>query len=206
MSIAEAEAETETVTAVPSYWDVVLRAWEELDLPEGWRAEIIEGDIRIMTPPKYDHNVIVSRIQREIYREILRPGSQLPEAELHQAQDIRVPRIGSLYIPDLMVLPETASDPNAENPAAEAILVVEVTSKSTAEKDRKAKLWGYAHAGIPLYLLVDRWDPQTGKGEVTLFSEPENGRYTSATKVPFGKEIHLPEPFGVTLDTAEFPA
>ncbi|WP_017597035.1 Uma2 family endonuclease [Nocardiopsis lucentensis] len=204
MSIAEAE--TKTVTAVPSYWDVVLCAWEELDLPEGWRAEIIEGDIRIMTPPRDEHSEIIDLIQTRLFREKFRDGSPLSECTMHQSIDLRLPERVSLFIPGLVVLPGRVLDRSADHSAADALLVVEVTSKSTAEKDRKAKLWGYAHAGIPLYLLVDRWDPQTGKGEVTLFSEPENGRYTSATKVPFGKEIHLPEPFGVTLDTAEFPA
>ncbi|WP_019611369.1 Uma2 family endonuclease [Nocardiopsis sp. CNS-639] len=201
MSIAEAEA-----LGIPSRWEVVLRAWEELDLPEGWQAEIIEGDITIMTPPKYGHNVIVSSIQREIYREVLRPGSQIAKAELHQAQDIRVPLTDSLYIPDLMVLPETAPDPGTENPAADAILLVEVTSRSTASKDRKAKLWGYAHAGVPLYLLVDRWDPEaSGRATTTLFAEPDRGVYKHVEKVFFGEAIKLPTPFDLVLDTSEFP-
>ncbi|WP_435108297.1 Uma2 family endonuclease [Nocardiopsis synnemataformans] len=198
-------AEVETVTWMPSRWEVVLRAWEELDLPEGWRAEIIEGDISIMTPPKYEHNRIVWLINKLIIREILNEDSKITEAEVLQTQDLQVPLITSLYIPDLIVLPGRAPDPEPENPAADALMVVEVTSKSTAKKDRKPKLWGYAHAGIPLYLLVDRWDPDTGKGEVTLYSGPENGRYTSSTKVPFGKEIHLPEPFDLTIDTSDFP-
>lgn len=52
MTIAEAETETVTVEELTTHWDVVLRAWEELDLPEGWRAEIIEGDISIMPLPR----------------------------------------------------------------------------------------------------------------------------------------------------------
>lgn len=44
-------AATRTAEHEPSHWEVALRAWEELDLPEGWRAEIIEGDIKIMAPP-----------------------------------------------------------------------------------------------------------------------------------------------------------
>ncbi|WP_028647390.1 Uma2 family endonuclease [Nocardiopsis sp. CNT312] len=204
MSIAEAE--TGSVTPVPSRWDVVLHAWKELDLPEGWQAEIIEGDIVIMTPPKYDHNHIVWLVNKALMREILRPGSRVSEAEVHQAQDIRVPVTDSVYIPDLMVLPESAPDPDAENPAADAILVVEVASPSTAKKDRKAKLWGYAHAGIPLYLLVDRWDPDTGQEAATLFAEPERGVYKHVEKVFFGEPLKLPEPFGITLDTSGFPA
>lgn len=200
MSIAEAEA-----LGIPSRWEVVLRAWEELDLPEGWQAEIIEGDITIMTPPSLEHSRIVWLLNKSLTREILREGSDLGDAEVHQAVDVQIPSRTSAFIPDLMVLPYPVTQYSTESPVSDALLVVEVTSKSTAHKDRKPKLWGYAHAGIPLYLLVDRWDPQTGRGEVTLYSDPENGRYTSSTKVPFGKEIHLPEPFDLTIDTGEFP-
>ena len=49
MTIAESETETVTVEELPTHWDVVLRAWEEPDLSEGRRAEIIEGHISIMT-------------------------------------------------------------------------------------------------------------------------------------------------------------
>lgn len=200
VGIAEAEE-----LGVPSHWEVVLRAWEELDLPEGWRAEIIEGDITIMTPPSLEHSRIVWLINKSLTREILREGSELGDAEVHQAVDVQIPSRTSAFIPDLMVLPYPVTQYSTESPVSDALLVVEVTSKSTAERDRKPKLWGYAHAGIPLYLLVDRWDPQTGKGEVTLYSAPENGRYTSSTQVPFGKEIHLPEPFDLTIDTSGFP-
>jgi Uma2 family endonuclease len=201
-TVGNAEAEE---LGVPSHWEVVLRAWEELDLPEGWRAEIIEGDITITTPPSLEHSRIVWLLNKSLTREILREGSDLGDAEVHQAVDVQIPSRTSAFIPDLMVLPYPVTHYSAESPVSDALLVVEVTSKSTAHKDRKPKLWGYARAGIPLYLLVDRWDPQTGGGEVTLYSDPENGRYTSSTKVPFGKEIHLPEPFDLTIDTSAFP-
>ncbi|NYH51895.1 hypothetical protein HNR06_001484 [Nocardiopsis arvandica] len=55
-------------------------------------------------------------------------------------------------------------------------------------------------------LLVDRWDPDTAKGESTLFADPRNGAYTRMAKPPFGKEVHLPGPFDPMLDTSGFPA
>lgn len=36
-------------TATVSYgwdWEALLRTWQELDVPEGWRAEITEGESR----------------------------------------------------------------------------------------------------------------------------------------------------------------
>lgn len=191
---------------VPSHWEVVLRAWEGLDLPEGWRAEIIEGDIKIMTPPSFEHAHIVTLIHKWLVLECHRKGSGVDGAEVYQNIGVRIPLRSGLYIPDLMVLPESVLSSGPEQMVNDAILVVEVTSKNTAKKDRKPKLWGYAHAEIPLYLLVDRWDPDSGRSEATLFSDPENGRYTSSVKVPFGKEIHLPAPFDSTLDTGEFPS
>lgn len=197
--------ESETAIGMLSRWEVVLRAWEELDLPEGWRAEIIEGAISIMTPPKDEHAHIVALLNKWIVLETLREGSSLTQAMVYQNVDLCVPLRSGLYIPDLVVFPGSIMVRSPEHAAEEAIFVVEVTSKSTAHQDRGPKLWGYAHAGIPLYLLVDRWNPDGGGGEVTLFSDPEDGRYTSIIKVPFGKEIHLPEPFDLTLDTGDFP-
>jgi Uma2 family endonuclease len=199
-------AETGAPESAPSEWELTLRAWEELDLPEGWRAEIIEGGLFLVAPPSREHARIVALIQKELYRRILHAGSALSEADVHQTLDVRVPMRSSLFIPDLIVLPYSVLEYDHDSMVSDALLACEVTSKSTADKDRKPKLWGYAHAQIPLYLLVDRWDPTTGHGEVTLFAEPENGTYTSVVKVPFGKEIHLPDPFDLTLDTSGFPA
>lgn len=55
---------------------------------------------------------------------------------------------------------------------------------------------GYAAAGIPVYLLVDR-----EACSVTVLTEPEKGTYRSATTRPFGAVVELPEPVGFALDT-----
>ncbi|MFF0571217.1 Uma2 family endonuclease [Streptomyces sp. NPDC004041] len=64
------------------------------------------------------------------------------------------------------------------------------------ERDRVEKPDGYAVAGIPVYLLVDR-----EACSVTAFTEPEKGTYRSATTRPFGAVVELPEPAGFALDT-----
>ena len=76
-------------------------------------------------------------------------------------------------------------------------LVVEVTS-SRPQRDRVAKRHGYARAGIPLYLLVDREEER-----VTLFGGPDGDDYGHSDQVPFGKSLAIPEPFGVELDTSK---
>ncbi|MBB5072198.1 hypothetical protein BJ969_005286 [Saccharopolyspora gloriosae] len=88
-------------------------------------------------------------------------------------------------------------------PGEDALLAVEITSKSGAETDRGAKHKAYAQAGIPLYLLIDRFAPRWPT--VTLFSEPDGDAYRESHAVPFGKPIELPSPFDVTLETQDFP-
>ncbi len=58
-------------------------------------------------------------------------------------------------------------------------MVLEVTSRDseTNRRIRHAKRDGYAAAGIPVFLLIDR-DRQT----LTLYSEPEGGTYRLDTE------------------------
>ncbi|WP_427763738.1 Uma2 family endonuclease [Streptomyces sp. DSM 41931] len=77
-------------------------------------------------------------------------------------------------------------------------MVVEVTShdSDTDRRDRVEKPGGYAAAGIPVYLLIDRDDCS-----VVVFNQPEGGRYRHQEKLPFGASVKLPDPVNVTLDT-----
>ena len=55
---------------------------------------------------------------------------------------------------------------------------------------------GYAAAGIPVCLLVDRDDCS-----LIVFDQPEDGRYRHEEKLPFGATLKLLEPVNITLDT-----
>ncbi|MGW5210658.1 Uma2 family endonuclease [Streptomyces sp. NPDC004051] len=179
-------------------WDDLVRFWEEMEWPEGSKVEIIEGIITVSPAPAYRHNVIAARIQRRLY-------SVIPEHwEIFQTQEIAVPSRLGMFIPDLLVAP-VRDDSETENhmPAALAELVVEVTSKSNARHDRVSKPAAYATAGIPLYLLVDRWAPDGPT--VTLFGEPHGDVYRPLDSVKFGEPIKLPAPFDLVIDTGEFP-
>lgn len=81
---------------------------------------------------------------------------------------------------------------------------VEVPSKGNARDDRTKKYRACARAGVPMSLLIDRFD--TRGAMATLFTEPnEDGAYKHSDPVPFGKPLGLPEPFGTTPLTDEFP-
>ncbi|MEU3309905.1 Uma2 family endonuclease [Nocardiopsis sp. NPDC006832] len=192
---------TETVPATGmSRWDHALSTWKELDVPDGWRAEIVDDNgILLVAPPSDPHNFIAGRVNRAL-------NGVLPDDwDVYQTLGIQIPAIERLYVPDLVVMPESVVlDPGqTPNPADGAELVVEIVSKSSMDIDRKKKLWGYAHAPVPLYLLVDAWD-ETGPS-VTLYEQPGNGRYNHATTVDFGEKIRLPEPFDLEIDTSRFP-
>ncbi len=49
-------------------WDYLLQTWRELDVPEGWRAEIDEGRIVLVQPPHaHHHHGIAAKVRRRLY-------------------------------------------------------------------------------------------------------------------------------------------
>ncbi|GAA5212910.1 Uma2 family endonuclease [Streptomyces thinghirensis] len=181
-------------------WDELVRFWEEMEWPEGSKVEIIEGIITVSPTPAYRHNVIADRIQRRLY-------SAIPEDwAIFQTLAIAVPSRLGMLIPDLLVTPidDEWGGEDSHIPGAVAELVVEVTSRSNARHDRITKPAAYATAGIPLYLLVDRWAPSGPTA--TLYGEPKADVYRVLSTAKFGEPLELPAPFDLTLDTGEFPA
>ena len=179
-------------------WDDLVRFWEEMDWPEGSKVEIIEGIITVSPAPAPRHNVIAARIQRRLY-------SVIPEDwEIFQTQAIAVPSRLGMFIPDILVAPvQECTEADTYLPGAVAELVVEVTSRKNARHDRVSKPAAYASAGIPLYLLVDRWAPEGPTA--TLYGEPHGDVYCPLAVAKFGELLTLPAPFDLVIDTGEFP-
>lgn len=179
-------------------WATLLRAWSELEVPEGWRAEIFDGGIHLSPSPGVAHHEIAHLVHRVLARELQ------ADWRIYQSSGAAIEIIERLHEPDLLVIPHSAVDTGGLTvSAAEAVLAVEITSKSNAHHDRTLKLWSYAHAPIPLYLLIDRYD---AKGpHSTLFADPADGKYRQSRRVPFGEPIPLPAPFDLEIDTTEFP-
>ncbi|WP_328434100.1 Uma2 family endonuclease [Streptomyces sp. NBC_00425] len=180
-------------------WDDLVRFWEEMEWPEGSKVEIIEGIITVSPAPAYRHNIIAARIQRRLY-------SVIPDDwGIFQTLAIAVPSRLGMLIPDLVVAPVREHiEADSHIPAGLAELVVEVTSKSNARHDRISKPAAYATAGIPFYLLVDRWAPEGPSA--TLYGEPRGDVYRLLSTAKFGEPLKLPAPFDLVIDTSEFPA
>lgn len=163
--------------------------------PKGWRVELIEGEIYVVPPANGEHEEIVSELTGQFRDHDKRLGRytgiglSLPVAS------------GTGYvIPDLVVAPKGSFDDQQEWHDTDAVLLVaEVTSVSTAGRDRVQKIRGYARAGIPVYLLIDR-----KAGEAVVFYEPEGDDYTVKATHKLGTQVLLPAPLGFALDTAEF--
>ncbi|GHE34794.1 MULTISPECIES: Uma2 family endonuclease [Streptomyces] len=188
-----------------SQWGRLLRAWQHLDVPDGWRAEIDEGRIIVVPPPASGHNLIADIVSQRLY------GCLPTGYGLFQTLGVHIAPFDKVYVPDLVVfqraeLAQRAADVGEDAlpvDAADALLVVEIASKGNARDDRTKKLWAYAHAPVPAYLLIDRYDAQGPS--VTLFTEPGSGAYKRTDRVPFGGSLTLPAPFLTTLPTEEFP-
>ncbi|MFE3124613.1 Uma2 family endonuclease [Streptomyces hydrogenans] len=163
--------------------------------PKGWRVELIEGEIYVVPPANGEHEEIVSELSGQVrdhdrglgrYTGI---GLSLPGTH----DPVRV-------IPDLAIAPKGSFVDQQDWHAPDAVLLVaEVTSASTASRDRALKIRAYARAGIPVYLMIDR-----EAGEAVVCSEPEGDDYTHKSIHKLGTEVPLPAPLGFSLDTAAF--
>ncbi|MFI9305326.1 Uma2 family endonuclease [Streptomyces triculaminicus] len=183
-------------------WDDLVRIWQETDAPEGCKVEIVEGIVTVALAPGIDHSAIADTIQRPLYKVI-------PEDwGIYQKLAVSVPSRSGLFIPDLVVVPESPLVELSESehfiPADASSLIVEITSKSSLRHDRASKPAAYAHAGVPLYLLVDQW--AQGGPTITLYGEPKGDVYRVLQAGKFGDEIPLPAPFDLVIDTGAFPA
>ncbi|MBT2675702.1 Uma2 family endonuclease [Streptomyces sp. ISL-14] len=194
------DGDSDAESGVPDYSDSsVEAAFERISAaaPVGWRVELIEGEICVTPPANGEHEEILAEVNRQVIR-------QSPDDSLLNYFGIGLNVPGSSDTghvePDLVIAPKgTFDDQEQWHDPSGVLLVAEVTSKSTADRDRNKKIHGYARAGIPVYLLIDREE-----AEVTVYCEPSGDDYAQAPKYKLGRTVSLPAPLGFELDTAEF--
>ncbi|MFI2348467.1 Uma2 family endonuclease [Streptomyces sp. NPDC019443] len=161
--------------------------------PELVRLEFVQGKVQVKSVPDGVHGAIMMWLLELCMQH--RPDHRLyPEQGLkvEESRGGRARPDGALALIDHFV-------PQGEWAAPDGVLMtVEVTSRDadTDRRDRVEKPGGYAEAGIPVYLLIDR-----DTCSVTVHAEPEGGSYRSITTRPFGAVVELPDPVGITLET-----
>jgi Putative restriction endonuclease len=182
--------------------DDLWELFESLDLGELYRIEFIEGRIVVSGVPYVWHELAICWLEDQI-------------ADLRRANGWAKSGHSALILetrwtcvqPDLVVFKDPDKVPRlqSEIPVEHVLLAVEVTSRDSKRVDREVKPNACAKAGIPFYLLVDRF---TKPVSVTLLSVPGENGYTKAETVPAGPgggKLYLPEPFAITLDTSALP-
>ncbi len=179
--------------------DVLLEGFLALDTPEGFRAELIEGEIVVTPPPDGDHEDYIGLIVTQVIRR------SRTDMQFSGNKGLKLKSGGACpknhVIPDGTFAPTElrlyrGADPWM--PCDGVAMVVEVTS-TKPQADREAKRRCYARGGVPLYLLVDR-----ETSSITLFGDPEGDEYRERRTRPLGKPLALPGPFAFDLDTADF--
>ncbi|NEW75083.1 Uma2 family endonuclease [Streptomyces rhizosphaericus] len=189
--------EAPTTTEVPeamspiSLDEALWQAWKSLELPEGFRAEIVEGFIEVSPTGRSSHARIINRLRR-LLEKYLEDGDYAVHHDWNVIHGLKA------WVPDLFVAPQEDEEFLTEDGlgfAASAVkLVVEVVSPGheNQQRDRVRKRRAYAGAGIPVYVLVDDHD-QHGTVTVLTSPSPGEGTYAAETRVPYGVEVEIPE-------------
>ncbi len=172
----------------------ITRFFAEFEPPEGFRAELLRGEIVLTASPDLVHNTIVEAVQDQIPR---RGWRRL------QTQRVAIPEEPSEPQPDLVVIERGAGPDGGRLMPAEVItLLVEVVSTNSVHRDYSVRRSIYAAAKVPGYLIIDPIMAQC-----VLLTEPtgtgEDADYRCRRITKFGDVTPL-EPIGIELDTGEF--
>lgn len=172
----------------------MLRTVEELDTPDGYKAELIRGKIVVSPWSKLRDKQVMKSLRRQL------------EPHAPEGHDVDVapflfsiPGAERAFGPDLHVADEAAFDAEGRHADGAALsLVAELTSVSTKDSDWLDKMDTYGLL-VPVYLVLDMQVQ-----EITAFWDPSPKGYRSRTTVPFGRALHVPAPFDFELDTSGF--
>ncbi|MFI7403756.1 Uma2 family endonuclease [Streptomyces sp. NPDC049541] len=161
----------------PDLDEALWQAWKAMELPEGYRAEIIEGAIEVSPTGRFARSQVVNRLRDAL-------TIYLKGSEYGAWNDTNVIHARRAWIPDGLVAPRDAElieDEDGLGIKASALsMVVEGVSpgKRNQDRDRIRRRREYARAGTPVHVLIDDYD---GQGAVTLFTGPAPTRPTGRT-------------------------
>ncbi|RZS41074.1 Uma2 family endonuclease [Herbihabitans rhizosphaerae] len=182
------------------------RPWtfdEVMALPEdGFRYELIDGDLIVNPPPAPSHQLLGHELHY-----ILRDGIQRARSALRilEGVGIKMPQ-GNLLIPDLVIVPTSASRTSAAalHPG-DIQLAVEVVSPRSRAKDRGTKPYMYAEAGIPHFWRIETSNYRGRTKELPVIIAHELvalGEYAVKHTVGAGERFMPAEPVPVEFDPA----
>ena len=150
-------------------------------LPEGQRAELIDGDLYMMAPPRFRHQRISSIIFARIFNYIENKGGKC----------VAVPAPFGVFLeeddknyvePDISVIcdPDKIGEDGCHGAPD---WIIEIVSPASRRMDCFIKLNSYRKAGVREYWIVD---PETRKVRVYDFKTSEEKDYTFEDTISAG--------------------
>lgn len=160
-----------------------------ISLPDGKRAELIDGYIYDLATPSTIHQRIVSRLNTYIGSHITEVGK---DCEVFPAPFGMFLDDENYLEPDLSVICDKnkLSDRGCEGAPD---WVIEITSTSTQRNDYMTKLFKYRIAGVRLYWVIN---PEKQIVNVWDFENGESALYSFSDSVP----VSICKSFAVRLD------
>jgi Uma2 family endonuclease len=155
------------------------------------RVELFDGSLLVSPAPSVRHQNISRRLAMALDAAVEAAGLEMYETINLRLRPNRIP------IPDLVIV--TPVDPDATVIDATACrLVCEILSPHNPAADRVLKMYYYAEAGIPWYLLVEPKPKLT----LRLFKLTGDSYVEQGVGRP-GEPLHLTDPVVVDLDPAD---
>jgi len=192
-----AERRITTSCTDPSSFEGLLDALDKLYVPDGYKPEIIKG------------NIVVSSWSKGYYAEVMELICD--QLRPHLPEDHRLSTGKFLYVlpgreraygPDIHVAHRSTHRTTSNRLDGEGLcFVAELTSVPTRLDDLTDKVEVYGNAGVPVYLALDMQEE-----EASVLWDPYEAGYKSRLTRPFGEKLYIPDPFGCELDTTGFQA
>ena len=181
------------MTAIPK--EQLLTTEKIEALPEGTRAELIDGEIYYMAAPSVQHQYLLSTIHAAIYNHIAaNKGSCRVYPSPFAVYLFGMENNTNYYEPDITVVCDPGKTANGKGCDGAPDFIVEIVSPSTAGRDYLLKLNRYQTAGVKEYWIVN---PDRKVVNVYVFESGLSDVYHFSDRIPCatfpGLEICLEE-------------
>ena len=170
--------------------DVKYDVSDVFALPEGQRAELVDGDLYMMAPPRFRHQRILMALSSAIFEHIINKKGDCvvlpaPFGVFLQEDDRN-------YVePDISVICDR-NKIKEDGCHGAPDWIIEIVSPTSRKMDCFIKLNSYRRAGVREYWIVD---PETEKVRVYDLPAAEEADYTFADMVP----VHIYEDLQIDM-------
>lgn len=161
-------------------------------LPDGERAELIDGKIYYMAPPSRKHQRIVLNLSRKI-ADYIEKNHGSCEVDIAPFAVFLNENDKSYVEPDISVIcdPDKLNDKGC---VGAPDWIIEIVSSGSRRMDYFTKLFKYRTAGVQEYWIVD---PEKERVTVYNFEKETTDEYTFNMLVPVG----IYEGFSIAVET-----